>query len=67
MIAVRINGTLVDVDDGTDLAEVVRANTDEQRGVAVAVNAEVVPRSAWTATMVAAGDRIEILRAVPGG
>ena len=37
------------------------------RGVAVAKNGEVVPRSAWEATPVAEDDRIEIVGAVQGG
>ncbi|ACZ30488.1 thiamine biosynthesis protein ThiS [Xylanimonas cellulosilytica DSM 15894] len=37
------------------------------RGVAVAVNDAVVPRGAWTSTVVAAGDRVEVVTAVQGG
>ncbi len=39
----------------------------EQQGVAVAVNAEVVPRSQWAESKIAAGDRIEIVGAKQGG
>lgn len=39
----------------------------EQQGVAVAVNAEVVPRSRWAESKIAAGDRIEIVGAKQGG
>jgi sulfur carrier protein len=37
------------------------------RGVAVAVDAEVVPRGQWEATELHDGDRIEVLRAIQGG
>jgi sulfur carrier protein len=37
------------------------------RGVAVALNGAVVPRGAWPATSVRAGDTIEIVRARQGG
>lgn len=67
MISVRINGEVTEVGDGLNLSDLVRAHTEDDRGVAIAVNAEVVPRSAWARTAVAAGDRIEIVRAVPGG
>ena len=40
---------------------------DETRGIAVAVNDEVVPRSLWESTRLAAGDRIEVIHAVQGG
>ena len=37
------------------------------RGVAVAVDAEVVPRAAWSTTLLADGDQVEVLVAVQGG
>jgi len=39
----------------------------DQRGVAVAVDGEVVPRGRWSATELASGQRIEVLQAVQGG
>lgn len=36
-------------------------------GTAVAVDGEVVPRSAWAATGLAEGARVDILTAVQGG
>jgi sulfur carrier protein len=39
----------------------------EGRRVAVAVNRDVVPRSAFASRRLATGDRIEILEAVGGG
>ena len=36
-------------------------------GVAVAVDAEVVPRGQWEATQLHEGARVEILRAIQGG
>ena len=39
----------------------------KRRGIAVAVNEAVVPRSAWTETRISAGDRIEIVRPLAGG
>jgi sulfur carrier protein len=37
------------------------------RGVAVAVDAEVVPRGEWEQTTLHEGARVEILRAIQGG
>ena len=37
------------------------------RGVAVAVDAEVVPRGQWADTELHEGARVEILRAIQGG
>jgi sulfur carrier protein len=41
--------------------------TPERRGVAVAVNGEVVPRSAWPDRRLRDGDRVEVLTAAQGG
>ena len=38
-----------------------------RRGMAVAVDAEVVPKSEWSTTRVADGARVEIVTAVQGG
>jgi sulfur carrier protein len=38
-----------------------------QRGIAVALNGSVVPRSAWGETALKAGDSVEIVRARQGG
>ena len=37
------------------------------RGVAVAVEAEVVPRSEWDGVELAEGQRVEVLGAIQGG
>ncbi len=37
------------------------------RGVAVAVDAEVVPRGEWETTELDEGARVEVLRAIQGG
>ncbi len=67
MTAVLVNGEAVTVADGTTVAGLVARHADSPRGIAVARNEEVVPRSTWDATVVADGDRIEILTAAQGG
>ncbi|MCM4079819.1 sulfur carrier protein ThiS [Paractinoplanes hotanensis] len=47
--------------------ELVETITEARRGVAVAVNGEVVPRSTWEATALAEGDSVEVLTAAQGG
>jgi sulfur carrier protein len=68
-VRVTINGDPRDLPDGATVLAAVSATGVEagERGVAVAVDAAVVPRSAWAATVVAPGARIEILRASAGG
>lgn len=66
-VHVTVNGEHREVPGGTTVGEAVDAFGRGRRGVAVAINGEVVPRSAWDATPVREGDRIEILNAAQGG
>ncbi len=59
-----VNGEQRDVPDAGTVADLVG---EPRRGVAVAVNGEVVPRAGWPATPLRDGDRVEILTAAQGG
>ena len=52
---------------GRPLAAAGRATDGRKLGVAVARNAQVVPRSLWSATALAEGDDVELVTAVQGG
>lgn len=39
----------------------------DRGGIAVALNAQVVPRAAWAETTIAPGDQVEIVGIVRGG
>lgn len=67
MIDLWVNGESHSVPEGTTAAALVDTVGCGTRGVAVAINAEVVPRSTWADALLSAGDRVEILRAVQGG
>ncbi|MEU7930310.1 sulfur carrier protein ThiS [Micromonospora echinofusca] len=62
-----VNGAGRDLPGGSTVADLVRAVTDQQRGLAVAVNGEVVPHTGWPATVLRDGDRVEVLSAAQGG
>ncbi len=62
-----VNGEPTDLRDGSTIAEVVSEWCSSTRGIAVARNGEVVPRSRWDVERVSAGDRIEIVSAAAGG
>ncbi len=65
--AVSVNGTPRDVPPGTTVADLVSEWCPSPRGIAVARNGDVVPRSRWRTTPVSTGDRIEIVTATAGG
>ena len=64
---VTLNGERVDLADSLTVAGLLDHLAHEGRGVAVAVNEEVVPRSTWGCAVLAGGDRVELLRAAQGG
>jgi sulfur carrier protein len=66
-VKVVMNGDDRELTDGATVAEAVAAVTGQTRGVAVAVNGEVVPRSRWAQAALSAGDRVEVLTAAQGG
>lgn len=61
---IELNGTARD--DIATVAEAVAAVTEARRGLAVAVNGDVVPRSEWDRPL-DDGDEVEILTATQGG
>jgi sulfur carrier protein len=66
-VQVKLNGEPRDLPDGATMAEAVAEVTDLARGVAAAVNGDVVPRGSWTATTLRDGDQVEVVTAVQGG
>lgn len=55
--------------DGATIVELLSdlGVEDRARGVAVAVNGEIVPRAQWSHHRVDTGDRVEALSAMQGG
>ncbi|GAA0515328.1 thiamine biosynthesis protein ThiS [Paractinoplanes deccanensis] len=62
-----VNGRSLDTETQLSVQALVETLTEARRGVAVAVNGEVVPRSAWAAVPLAEGDAVEVLTAAQGG
>ncbi len=68
-MTVIVNGRPAQVSDGQTVAELLErlGHGTGGRGIAVARNGEVVPRSAWSTTGLDEGDRLEVLGASQGG
>ena len=66
---VVLNGNETQLQDGATVQAALDALDlpGAGRGVAVAVDAEVVPRGEWEATELHDGARVEVLRAIQGG
>jgi sulfur carrier protein len=62
-----VNGEPSGLTPGATLTELLDHLGAPDRGVAVAVDAEVVPRGAWATFVLADGARVEVLTAVQGG
>jgi sulfur carrier protein len=66
-MTVIVNGRPRELPAGATVDQVVAALTSADRGVAVAVNGTVVPRSDWAITTLGDQDAVEVITAVQGG
>lgn len=68
-MTIEVNGEQVELNEPATVAAVIEriGAGGDRRGVAVAVNGEVVPRSAWDQTLLSNGQRVEIVGAIQGG
>jgi sulfur carrier protein len=68
-VIIELNGDRVELDEGASVADAVAAAGADsgRRGVAVAVDGEVVPRSGWEGTHLRGGQKVEVVEAIQGG
>jgi sulfur carrier protein len=64
---VLVNGEPTELERGATVESVLAGLELPHRGVAVAVDAEVVPRGQWPEHELDEGARVEVLRAIQGG
>jgi len=67
MIRVTVNGDAKRFDGPLDVAGLLARLDCKGKKVAVERNGEIVPRSAHASTLIADGDRLELVVAVGGG
>ncbi len=63
---ITVNDEAVDVDDETTVAALLDRLGFPEKGIAVAVDWSVLPRSEWQSAL-ADGARVEVVTAVQGG
>jgi thiazole synthase len=68
-VRIELNGEPHELGPRATLADAVRASGagEGARGVAVALDGEVVPRTDWESTTLAEGSSVEVLAAIQGG
>jgi thiamine biosynthesis protein ThiS len=66
-IRIEVNGEARDMPDGASVATLLETLGLAAPKVAVERNREIVPRSAWGTTRLAAGDRLEVVHFIGGG
>ncbi len=64
---VTVNGQPRELDAAATVGTLVDAEVADRRGVAVAIDGEVLPRAEWDATTLETGARVEVVGAVQGG
>ncbi len=64
---IDVNGEEREAADGNTVGDLLDTLVEDRRGVAVAVDGEVVPRSGWDETDLHDGARVEVVGAVQGG
>lgn len=66
---IHVNGEEKTVNPNLNVHDllIVLALNPKQAGIAVAVNREVIPKTAWQATELRENSDVEIIRAVQGG
>jgi sulfur carrier protein len=64
---ITVNGDEQVLDPGTTVAALVASLGLEPRGIAVAVDGEVVTRRTWGERALVAGEQVEVLQVAQGG
>lgn len=67
MVSVTVNGEPRKVERGTTLEALLGHLGMDHRGLAIAVDEEVVPRSTWDVRELGEGSQVEILTIAQGG
>ena len=64
---ILVNGERLELDEGTSLAGLLERLSLSEKRVAIELNGRVVTRVDWQQTVIAEGDKIEVVHFVGGG
>ncbi len=66
-MTIELNGQPRSFDEPVTVGALVDTEVADRRGVAVAVDGDVLPRSSWDTTTLHDGAKVELVGAVQGG
>ncbi|ASG04930.1 sulfur carrier protein ThiS [Vibrio anguillarum] len=66
-ITIKINQKFHQVSAGTSITDLTKLLSITITGCVFALNQSVVPRSAWSTTLLSEGDQISLFQAIAGG
>ncbi|ASO27980.1 MULTISPECIES: sulfur carrier protein ThiS [Vibrio] len=66
-ITIKINQQFHQVSAGTSITDLTKLLSIAITGCVFALNQSVVPRSAWSTTLLSEGDQISLFQAIAGG
>lgn len=64
---IEVNGERREAPEGSSLSDLVASLSLSPERLAIERNREVIPRAAWSETLLGHGDKIEIVHFVGGG
>ncbi|NLX12258.1 MAG: sulfur carrier protein ThiS [Phycisphaerales bacterium] len=64
---ITVNGEMLEIDDGSTVADLVQRCQVEPKYVAIEINRALVPRKTFANTPLNTGDQVEIVTFVGGG
>lgn len=67
MIEIIVNGEPREITAGASLADLVAQLQLPSQRIAIELNLAIVPKAVWSATILQAGDKLEIVHFVGGG
>lgn len=67
MITIHFNGQQQQLPQPVDLQQLVEQSGVQTRFCALELNGQLVPREQWSSTLLADGDRLEVVTLVGGG
>ena len=67
MITILINDKKNEISDNITISELLQENKTTIKGIAIAINNEVIPKNKWSSHQIINNDNVLIIKATQGG